>query len=716
MYDSSADMRTSNHLPLQKSLRQKAEELFRTRGIDLDRHNVPPEFEEILEELHLHQIELEIQNEALRSSQSWQQAAETRFQHLYEITPIGYLVMDRNGRILHANRAACSCFGNTPEHMTRSVFTILIDPSFSKALNSHLEDVFTHEKSFPAELRLQDGVRWIRIESVKDPFPPKALIDSGEVGTSLHIAAQNATCLTSIIDITDQKVAQFRLNDSLVFHSTVINAIVHGLAVINVDTHKIEMANDAYGGIDAVAHTCHEFTHRSAKPCSGEEHPCPITTIRRTGRPAIVQHIHYDEVGRKRYIEVHAHPIFDRDHRLVRVVEQCIDVTEKINTEKNLNYMEKMASIGQLAAGIAHNFNNQLTGVIGYSHILLKKLDSPQLRRYVENLLTGAERSAQLTKQMLAFARLNEHPFSDVDLHKIVEEVISLAAHTLPANIQIKHNLLASSCNVYGAQDELQNAILNLAVNAKDAMPNGGELAFDTSTLELTESECADLPFEVIAGTYVCLCVSDTGTGIAPDVLPRIFDPFFTTKDINTGTGMGLATVYGTVKSHNAAITVHSEMEKGTCFKLYFPMSMEKQPLMNAVSQEPVFLAPYPATILLIDDNEIVRSIGEDMMMSLGYTVVTKSDGIEGLEYFKKYKDEIDVVILDMVMPRMGGGQAYEEMRKIDEKVMVVIASGYSLNREGKHLLEKGAREFVQKPFDMGQLSRALHNILTGAC
>lgn len=257
-----------------------------------------------------------------------------------------------------------------------------------------------------------------------------------------------------------------------------------------------------------------------------------------------------------------------------------IDITQKKQTEAEnkrlalqLHQSEALAVVGQLAAGIAHNFNNQLTGVIGYANILLSKLEEPGLKRHVENILLGGRRCAELTRQMLAFSRLEEGTPIDIDFHHIVHEIIDMLSHCFPSNIQIGQSLHASRSIICADPGQIQNMILNLAFNARDAMPDGGELILETSIKELDGADCARLPFEVVPGTYLCLCARDTGSGIAPDVLPRIFDPFFTTKEVGQGTGMGLATVYGSIKSNRGAMEVNSYIRKGTTFRLYFPLA-----------------------------------------------------------------------------------------------------------------------------------------------
>lgn len=310
------------------SLRQRAEEILRGQGVEDFGQDMTPALVKLLEELRIHQVELEIQNESLRLAQSWQHASETRFRHLYDLTPVGYLVMDRNGRILHANPAACTCFSQTPEHMKHSVFAIWIDPGMAGIFASHLHEVFTDRKPHSCEIKLRDSDRWLRIDSIQDPKPPMDLLDPTVPGSSLHEAVRNTTCLCALHEITDQKRAETKLGESLAFHNAIIDALPYGFAVINADTFKIEMANTAYGGYHAIGRTCHEQTHGSPEPCNSPEHPCPLRAVKETGQSTVVRHVHIDPDGTQRSIEVHAHPIFDRQGQVVRIIEQCIEITD----------------------------------------------------------------------------------------------------------------------------------------------------------------------------------------------------------------------------------------------------------------------------------------------------------------------------------------------------------------------------------------------------
>jgi PAS domain S-box-containing protein len=393
------------------------------------------------------------------------------------------------------------------------------------------------------------------------------------------------------------------------------------------------------------------------------------------------------------------------------------DITERKRAEAEserltvkLRQSEKMSAIGQLAGGVAHDFNNQLTGVLGYGEMLLSRLEDPNLRRYAQSICTAARRSADLTKKLLAFARQGQYKSEPVDIHGIIDEVVQLVNRSIDRRIGIRQLLSANPSVTNGDPGQLQNALLNLAINASDAMPNGGELVFETEVIELGPEFCDDIPDALPRGPYLRIIISDTGCGIPKENLQRIFEPFFTTKEVGKGTGMGLAAVYGTVKQHGGTITVYSEVGHGTTFRIYLPVD-EKAVRLAGRGPE-VTVAPRRATILLVDDEELVRLLAKDTLSELGYSVTVREDGESGLAYFRDHWREIDVVILDLVMPRMNGAAAYRAMKAINPDVKVLLCSGYTADGAARELLADGAQGFVQKPFHPAELSAKIAKLL----
>jgi PAS domain S-box-containing protein len=393
------------------------------------------------------------------------------------------------------------------------------------------------------------------------------------------------------------------------------------------------------------------------------------------------------------------------------------DVTDRIRSEQEYHRLEeqlfqvqKLEAIGELAGGVAHDFNNLLTGIIGYAN-LLKSGDCkcPETAEIADAIEGAARRAAQLTSQLLGFARRGKNQIVPVDLHGVVREVVDLLGRTLDKNIEIQPLLQASPSTVVGDPGQLQQMVLNLAVNARDAMPDGGQLTFRTECVDLDEEYCR-LHAGVTPGRYLCLSVMDTGVGIPRDILPRIFEPFFTTKEPSKGTGMGLSMVYGIAKNHGGSVQVYSELGHGSTFRVYLPVTacpsseQAHSPLPRVVSGR--------GRVLLIDDEPVVRQMAARMLVELGYDVLVAGDGVEALEIYRQSWADIDLVLLDMIMPAMGGRECFRAMRQINPNVLALLSTGYGLNGAAQKILDEGVAGFVEKPYDLARLSQAVAAVL----
>ena len=318
-------------------------------------------------------------------------------------------------------------------------------------------------------------------------------------------------------------------------------------------------------------------------------------------------------------------------------------------------------------------------------------------------MLTASQRAAELTAKLLAFARKGKYRSVSVDVHELLHEVVEILRHSIDKKVGIKQALKAHPSTVRGDPTQLQSALLNLAINAADAMPNGGNLVFSTDVVRVDEDYCQGRTHDMAPGPYLQICVSDTGCGIASADQSRIFEPFFTTKEPGKGTGMGLAAVYGTVKQHHGAIDVYSEVGKGTTFKILLPV--EYAPAEQVQRIATVVPAPRDATILLVDDERTIRALGEDMLGGLGYRVITREHGAAAVEFYREHWKEIDLVVLDIIMPEMSGPEACRAMQEINPEVKVLLCSGYSMDGMAESLMADGVCGFLQKPFDRVRLS-----------
>jgi signal transduction histidine kinase len=390
------------------------------------------------------------------------------------------------------------------------------------------------------------------------------------------------------------------------------------------------------------------------------------------------------------------------------------DITERRQMERRVRQAEKMEAIGQLAGGIAHDFNNQLAGIVGYADILLEELaHRPHLLRLAEGILTSAKRASSLTSQLLAFSRQGKYLSTPVDLHPIIDEVVDMLGRSIDKRIRISTKYDAERAVTVGDPTQLQNAVLNLALNARDAMPEGGELTFATALVTLDEAECAKSPQRLVPGRYVLVRVIDTGTGMDAQTQDRLFEPFFTTKEKGKGTGLGLAAVYGTLKNHKGAIHVASEVGRGTEMRLYLPLAAPSTTVDESIPDRRSQVS-VPARVLLVEDEETVSAIVSEMLERLGCQVRIARNGPEAIKSYRQCLHEIDVVLLDLVMPEMSGKDTFVRLRAIHPSVKVIIASGHSLDGEVQSILDMGARGFLQKPFRSAELASKIAEVMAG--
>lgn len=394
------------------------------------------------------------------------------------------------------------------------------------------------------------------------------------------------------------------------------------------------------------------------------------------------------------------------EQRIFAVVR---DLTEVRRTDERLHHADKMNAIGQLAGGVAHDFNNQLGAIMGYAEMLLRRVDDPDQRRYTERIITAVRRSSDLTGKLLAFARKGQYLNVPVDVHVIIAETVDILSRSVDRRIRIEQILTARSAVVSGDPSQLQNALLNLGLNARDAMPEGGLLRYVTDEVQLSREDLVRLGFEqggCSAGSYLSLQVADTGCGMDESVQAHLFEPFFTTKDPGRGTGMGLAAVYGTVRNHHGAISVHSEAGHGTVFHLLLPLS--ETPRRPSSGESRMMAAIRRLRVLVVDDEPTMREILAELLREDGHEVVIAADGRAAVELYRQQHGSLDLVILDMVMPGMNGRDSFRAMREINPRIRALLASGYSIDGEAQTILQDGVRGFIQKPFNHRDLVRSI--------
>jgi PAS domain S-box-containing protein len=408
--------------------------------------------------------------------------------------------------------------------------------------------------------------------------------------------------------------------------------------------------------------------------------------------------------------------LFDDEKRIIGILGVSRDVSDRKQVEKEKEELEsryrhsqKMEAIGTLAGGVAHDFNNLLTGILGYTDVLKLELEEgSRAARSVRVIERAATRAQELTVQLLGFARKGKFQSVSVNLNEAIGDVIAFLDRTLHKNIQVAQRLSPKTPWIMGDPSQIHQLLLNLAVNARDAMPAGGKLTFSTELVELDE-DAVRAHVGLTPGRYNLITVSDTGVGIPSDKLERIFEPFFTDKEDGSGTGMGLAMVYGVTKSHRGSVSVHSEVGQGSLFEVYLPYTPNQ---FERTSKQPRELVRGTGTILMVDDEEIIRELARELLGQLGYTVIAVEDGQQAIETFRERRAEIDLVIVDVMMPRMGGRECLQKLREIDPNVRAIFATAYS-SEELQERVGGESAGFLQKPYRMQQLSESVAEALS---
>ena len=397
------------------------------------------------------------------------------------------------------------------------------------------------------------------------------------------------------------------------------------------------------------------------------------------------------------------------DGRPVRV-STISDVSERVQLEHELRHAQKMEAVGRLAGGVAHDFNNVLTSIIGYSELLLERLrDDADAMADVQDIRRSADRAAALTRQLLAFSRQQVMRIEIVPLHDVVERVRMLLGRVIGEDIELQTQLAPATWPVRVDPGQVEQVIMNLAVNARDAMPDGGTLLLSTRNVSLREDASADA-LTIPAGDYAELLVRDTGTGMDAITRARVFEPFFTTKPAPEGTGLGLSMVYGIIRQSNGFITVESAPGRGTTFRILLPRAGRATPLSTAAVRAPA--GDGHRTVLVVEDEDAVRRITCRVLERLGYTVVAAADGDEALAIVARGGPVIDLLVTDLIMPRMNGRELADQLAATFPGLRVLFVSGYADEAIGQHGMLRPGTGFLQKPFSIESLGEAVKKVL----
>ena len=412
-----------------------------------------------------------------------------------------------------------------------------------------------------------------------------------------------------------------------------------------------------------------------------------------------------------------ANAVKDRNGRCIAYRGIVRDITERRKLEQQLFHVQKMESIGTMAGGIAHDFNNILGGIMGYASLMKTRMNTDHpFYTYVDIIERGTQRAAELTSQLLTLAMGGTYNFVPVNLNESILDTIQMLAQLFDRSIQVRTNLDDALPTVEADSILMQQVLMNLLMNAGDALPHGGEIVVETQVETIT-NQTLGRHIEARCGRYAVVSVSDNGVGIEPGILQRIFDPFFSTKGKGKGTGLGLAVVYGVLKNLNGFVKVYSEPGQGSIFRVYLPVSGRPQGEKN-ISEISGNLGGNEI-ILIVDDEEDIRELASDMFTSYGYRVILAADGEQACRIYADKQGEIDLVLLDMVMPRLGGLETFLKLRAINPDVKIILSSGYSENGRAQEIIKYGVSGFIQKPYQVQKLlamARQILNQQNGPC
>jgi len=517
-------------------------------------------------------------------------------------------------------------------------------------------------------------------------------------------------------DVTDRKRAEEELRESEERYRAIFNNAAIGINLSDRDTRFLQVNSRSasmlgYTQEELKALTVLDITHPDHRELSMANLSDLIDGKVGSYR---VQKRYVRKDGQEVWADVHVSAIHNQSGEFVASLAVVEDITDRKRAEQERERMraqllqaQKMEAIGTLTGGMAHEFNNLLTIVSGYAELLLaEKNESDPEHSDLQRIVHASQRGAELVRSLLAFSRKSEMNITPVNINREVEQVKKLLDRTLPKMIEIELNLSDGLKTVEADAGQIRQLLMNMALNARDAMPDGGKLSIGTNNFG---EEDLSAPSGAKPGDYVLLTVSDTGIGMDGETVDRIFEPFYTTKGLAYQTGLGLAVVHGIIEQHGGYIRCDTKPKHGTTFQIYLPTAQPRKAIAVSVKAQPL---GGTETILIVDDEEYVRDLASRFLERAGYRVITAEDSLTALGLYDNERSDISLVILDLIMPKMGGKQFLEELLKIDPKLKVLIASGYSDTYDREELVRAGARGFVGKPFHMTELLQALRDVL----
>ncbi len=635
--------------------------------------------------------------ERIRAEQALHDS-EQRFRDLFEGSPDAVFVEDFNGTVLDINPAACRLHGMSREELVGKNVRDLVPPELRDTVNREFEGLVT------GAAQQIEGCSW-----TKDGRGVPV-----EVRANRITYAGGSAVLLHVRDITERKVAEAALRSSeMLFHSVWENS-VDGMWLTDGEGNIVTV-NDPFCKLVGLSRPELEGKSFTAIYAASERPAEALQTYRRRFRDRATE----TQVECRRTLHDGNVVVFEETTSFIEAPGQrplmlgvLKDVTEQKRLEEQLRQSQKMEAIGQLAGGVAHDFNNILTVIHGHASLLQvgAGLTGPAARS-AQQIAQAADRAAALTRQLLAFGRRQVMQPRLLDVNEIVAHMTKMLGRILGEDIALQLNYFSQPALVNADAGMMEQVLLNLAVNSRDAMPKGGLLTIRIATMELNARQIPEHT-EARAGRFVCLTVTDTGCGIKPENLRRIFEPFFTTKEIGKGTGLGLATVYGIVKQHQGWIEVTSELNKGSTFRVFLPASAEA-PRNDSAEPAEQAVSGGAETILVVEDEAPVRELVCRLLAQRGYRILEAESGVKALEIWRQRKNIIDLVLTDLVMPdRMNGRELAERLWAERPALKVIFTSGYSQDVVGKDFVLNQGLNYVQKPYHPQKLAQTVRECL----
>lgn len=675
-------------------LRKRAESVYDPKLTELPELS-KEEVHKIIHELNTSQIELDMQNEDLRNTQIELEKSRQRFINLYDYAPVGYLTLNSKKIIIEANLTACDMFGVEKYDMIGSDFTSYIvneDQDIFYMLYNKLLDFGEKQSS---KIRMKNKDNSIFYSQLDCVITPEIDGNTGQFRLIIH----NITTLTvtsNTLNVLKKHLASIieSMPSSLVSVDPDCRIILcNKMAIMEAGVPEKKIVGQMFNVV---------FPHLTSVVNI-------ISESIKNGEIKYKKNISYSKNNRIVYIDLTIYPLDDQCNK--GAVIRIDDVTEKKRIEKILLHNDKMSSIGGLAAGIAHDFNNILTGIIGAAQLLKMPgiiIESEYLQ-YADIILKASKRATELTSKLLTFSCNNSSLKKNIDICEIVDDTVDLMKSSIDKRIIISVEKESNHCYIKGEKNELQNALINLVVNSSHSLGDSGYISINIAKKNIEKTKIKSYDFTIESGEYYEIAISDNGCGILDENIDKIFDPFYTTKEQGKGTGLGLSVVFGTVRSLKGFIDVESKIGSGTTFKLFFPVVYCDN--NNCINNE--HLIEGNGLILVVDDEEYIRTTTKYLLEDMGYKVLIANNGIEAVEMFKERYLDVDLVLMDMTMPKMNGYEAFYKMKAIDENCKIIIASGYIKDEKIENLFKDGLCDFINKPYNMSQLSTVLSKQLS---